>query len=145
MFTEFHHVSGSIRVCWAIQGRSLWLHAPREARTALRATWVLGGYFISAIRTSVMSLFAQYPQWEMVVCPYSPLCQLGQGAAVAPFPRQTDRQTDTLTGTHWSHSSSGDQTLTASPELCCRALSLFVLITVIISRWGPLLTNHMSR
>lgn len=45
---------------------------------------------------------------------------------------QTDRQTDTLTGTHWSHSSSGNQTPTAPPVLCCRVLSLFVLITVII-------------
>lgn len=57
---------------------------------------------------------------------------------------QTDRQTDTLTGIHWSHSSSGDQTPTASPELCCRALSVFVLITVIFSCWGPLLANHIS-
>lgn len=41
-----------------------------------------------------MSLFAQYPQQEMAVCPYSPLCQLGEGVAVAPFPRQTDRHTE---------------------------------------------------
>lgn len=41
-------------------------------------------------------------------------------------------QTDTLTGTHWSHSSSGNQTPTAPPVLCCSVLSVFVLITVII-------------
>lgn len=78
----------------------------------------------------------------MAVCPYSPLCQLGQGAAVAPSPRQTDRQT------HWQAFTGPTAVGTKHPQLhqsCAAELWVSLFLSLLSSHVGAHCLQTTSR